>query len=157
MKHWNLDKEALVNRYHQGEPVSAICSDAGIARSTFYGWIKLHTTTVTEAGNKVSAAELIKLKQANERLSNMVQVLQKVDCRFSAPPKEKLYALEKLYGQFCVHVLCDAFGVDRGTYYNHVLRNKKKINSYVHLTERVRLDGVNDANIVAMFCQVFMY
>ena len=130
MKHWNLDKETLVNRYHQGESVSTICADAGIARSTFYGWIKLHTTTVTEAGNKVSAAELIKLKKANERLSNMVQVLQKVDCRFSAPPKEKLYALEKLYGQLSVHVLCDAFGVDRGTYYNHVLRNKKKINSY---------------------------
>ena len=114
MKHWHLGKEALVNRYYQGETVSAICSDAGIARSMFCGWIKPHTTTTAEAGNRVSGAELIELKKANERLSNMVQVLQKVDCRFSAPPKEKLHTLEKFYGQFSIHVLYDAFGVDRG-------------------------------------------
>ena len=52
MKHWNLDKETLVNRYHQGESVSTIYSDAGISRSTFYGWIKLHTTTITGSKEK---------------------------------------------------------------------------------------------------------
>ena len=130
MKHTVMEKEKLVERYYQGESASTICWEKGIARSTFYTWLNIHKTTVTEAGNVVSPAAFLKLKKNNERLTKMVEVLQKVDCAFFAPPSEKLYALEKLYGQYSVRVLCDAFGVDRGTFYNHVLRNKKKNKSY---------------------------
>lgn len=124
------EKEALVKRYYQGDSVSAICLKTDIARSTFYSWLKPYKTTTSEAGNVVSPAVFYNVKRANERLTKMVEVLQKVDCAFSAPLNEKLYALEKLYGQYSVHVLCDAFGINRGTFYNHVLRNKKKNKSY---------------------------
>ena len=33
--------------------------------------------------------------------------------------------MEPLYGQFSVHTLCDALDVSRGTFYNHIFRNKK--------------------------------
>lgn len=130
MRHCAEEKERLVKRYYQGEAVSTICLETGIARSTFYTWLKPYKTITTEAGNVVSPAAFVKMMKSNERLSKMVEVLQRVDCAFSAQPKDKLYALEKLYGQYSVRVLCDAFGVDRGTFYNHVLRNKKKNKSY---------------------------
>ena len=38
--------------------------------------------------------------------------------------KEKLHELELLYGQYDVHTLCEALDVSRGTFYNHILRNK---------------------------------
>lgn len=38
--------------------------------------------------------------------------------------------IEKFYGQYNVHVLCDSLDVPRGTFYNHILRNKKDKNSY---------------------------
>ena len=38
--------------------------------------------------------------------------------------------MEKLYGQYSVHVLCDALQVARGTFYNHIFRNKRENNSY---------------------------
>lgn len=48
--------------------------------------------------------------------------------------KEKLQELAQLYGQYSVHVLCDALKVSRGTLYNHVLRNKKEI-LFIRLAE----------------------
>ena len=44
---------------------------------------------------------------------------------------QKLKELEKLYGKFSVRVLCEALDVSRGTFYNHILRNKKENTSYV--------------------------
>lgn len=48
----------------------------------------------------------------------------------SAPLKEKLYEIEKLYGKYSVHILCETLDVSRSIYYNHILRNKKQNNSY---------------------------
>ena len=58
-------------------------------------------------------------------MEDMVQVLKMVSCTVSSPLQEKLKAMEPLYGQFSVHTLCDALEVSRGTFYNHLFRNKK--------------------------------
>ncbi len=52
--------------------------------------------------------------------------------------KDKLYALEELYGQHSVHILCEALDVSRGTFYNHILRNKKQNTVYVQRKEELR-------------------
>ena len=48
----------------------------------------------------------------------------------SSPLQIKLGELEKLFGQYSVHVLCDSLDISRGTFYNHILRNKKDKNSF---------------------------
>ena len=65
------------------------------------------------------------LRRKVEKQAAIIQVLKSVNCTVSAPLKEKLTALEPLYGQFSVHTLCDALEVSRGTFYNHILRNKR--------------------------------
>lgn len=47
-------------------------------------------------------------------------------------------ALERLYGQFSVHVLCEALDVPRGTFYNHIKRNKRGNSSYAKHREELR-------------------
>lgn len=47
------------------------------------------------------------------------------NCTAHAPLKEKLCELKLLYGQYDVHTLCEALDVSRGTFYNHILRNKR--------------------------------
>lgn len=37
----------------------------------------------------------------------------------------KLPILEELYGQYSVHMICEALEVPRGTFYNHILRNER--------------------------------
>ena len=55
----------------------------------------------------------------------MIEILKTVKCNVQSPLQEKLCELEKLYGKYSVHVLCDALNVPRGTFYNHIKRNKR--------------------------------
>ena len=119
------EKQSLVARYHAGESVVEICAATGIARSTFYTWIKLCTTNATTTEHPISQQEFIKLKQKIQKLEQKVEILPKVNCTVSAPLQEKLKELAKLYGQYSVHALCEALCVSRGTFYNHIFRRKE--------------------------------
>lgn len=125
MRRSTEEKQSLVARYQAGESVAGICADTGIARSTFYTWIKPYTTTTTDSGHVVSQQEFIKMKQRIQKLEQKVEILQKVGCTASAPLQEKLQELSKLYGQYSVHALCEALCVSRGTFYNHIFQRKE--------------------------------
>ncbi|MEG0893622.1 MAG: IS3 family transposase [Oscillospiraceae bacterium] len=135
-------KQKLVTRYYSGESITDICKEMGVSRSTFYTWLKPYQSTVTEAGHTVTAAEFVKMKKKLEKLEQKLEVLQTVNCTVSAPLQKKLYALEALHGQYSIHILCEALKVDRGTFYNHLLRNKKDQSSYqfrrTELSEQIR-------------------
>lgn len=123
---WSTEeKQSMVARYRAGESVAEICADTGVARSTFYTWIKPYTTTTTDSGHVVSQQKFIKMKQRIQKLEQKVEILQKVGCTASAPLQEKLQELTKLYGQYSVHALCEALCVSRGTFYNHIFRRKE--------------------------------
>lgn len=64
------------------------------------------------------------LRRVN-KLENIVSILQTVNCIIHAPLREKLHELELRYGQYDVHTLFEALDVSRGTFYNHILRNKR--------------------------------
>lgn len=135
-------KVQLVMRYQNGEKITDICKEASISRSAFYTWLKPYQTAVTEAGYVVNAAEFVKMKKKLEKLEQKLEVLQTVNCTVSSPLQKKLYALEALHGQYSIHILCEALQVDRGTFYNHLLRNKKDQSSYQFrrndLSEQIR-------------------
>ncbi len=81
------EKYQLVARYHDGGSVSDICTESGVARSTFYTWLKPYKTTYTDAEYVVSAAEFVKMKQRMEKLERKLEVLQKVNCTVSSQGK----------------------------------------------------------------------
>ena len=123
---WSAEeKQSLVARYRAGESVAEICADVGVARSTFYTWIRPYTTTTTDSGHVVSQQEFNKMNQKIQKLEQKVEILQKVNCTASAPLQEKLQELAKLYGQYSVHALCEALCVSRGTFYSHIFRRKE--------------------------------
>ena len=125
MRYTTEEKRQLVMRHQNGESAAHICAETGIARSTFYSWIKPFQATVTETGVLVTPQAFDALRRRVEKQDAIIRVLKSVNCTVSAPLKEKLEALEPLYGQFSVHTLCDALEVSRGTFYNHILRNKR--------------------------------
>ena len=149
MKYTEEMKFKLVKRYYDGESVAAICAEQKIPSSTFYSWIKPYKVTYTDSGICVSGAEFVKIKNRVERLEKIIEVLQKVNCNIESPLKTKLNELEKLYGQYSVHVLCDSLQVARGTFYNHIFRNKRENNSYqirrAQLSEKI-LEIYNGSN-----------
>lgn len=62
-----------------------------------------------------------------------------MDCLPSAPLQDKLMAVEQLYGQYSVHQLCEALDIARGTFYNHILRNKRDNTWYAKRREELRV------------------
>lgn len=73
------------------------------------------------------------------RLESIVEILKSAPCTPKAPLRQRLYAAEQLYGKYNVHVICDAFDIPRGTFYNHVLRNKKDNTWHAKRREELRL------------------
>ena len=82
-----------------------------------------------------------------KRLESIISVLKSVECTVSSPQKERLREMERLHGQFSSRVLCDALEVPRGTYLNHIKRNKKDADSHHERREMLkkRISSIHDA------------
>ena len=131
-------KETAVKRYLSGGSASVIISEIGISRSTLYLWVKQSREAQKDNENFISVASYKRLQAKVKRLEEIIQIYKTVNCNYNSPLKDKLYALEELYGQHSVHILCEALDVSRGTFYNHVLRNKKQNTVYVQRKEELR-------------------
>ena len=61
------------------------------------------------------------------RLEEMLTFLKTCGCAPHDPLPEKLKTLERLYetGGHSVRVICEVLDVPRGTFYNHIFRNKR--------------------------------
>ena len=64
--------------------------------------------------------------------------MQKVFDVENIPTQVRLEELERLYGEYNVHNLCDALMVPRGTFYNHIKRNKRDNAWYAKRRESLR-------------------
>lgn len=136
-KYTEEQKQAVINQFTDGMSVVAIVSNTGIPRTTVYAWIKIYQTKQNK--KEVSLKNFRVLEAKVKRLEGIIEILQNVGCRVDDPLDIKLYALEQLYGQYSIHMLCDALKVSRGTFYNHVLRNKKDNTWYAKRREEYRL------------------
>ena len=125
MKISEKQKTELVSRYQSGESAKVICQENKIAKSTFYDWLKKYKITILPCGAETSAQEFMKLKSHAEKQRQLIELLHTVSCAPASPLQEKLNEMEKLHGQYSVHALCEALDVSRGTFYNHILRNKR--------------------------------
>lgn len=130
-------KHELVKRYYEGESASVICLQSCVPRSTFYTWVKAYKVVETVLDFEVSAVNYSRQKQRLDKLENMIEILRSVNCTITSPLQVKLKELEKLHGKYSVHVLCDSLDVARGTFYNHIYRNKKGNNSYIKRREKL--------------------
>ena len=131
------EKQALINRYLSGESISSILADTPVSRSTLYTWIKQHRDHPNQP-KEFTMKNFRILENKVKRLEGMVKILQTADCTATSPLNEKLVALEALHGQYSVHMLCEALDVSRGTFYNHIFRNKKGATTYAARREELK-------------------
>lgn len=125
MKYSNEEKLSIITRYQQGERITALSNELAISRSTLYRWLKSFPSDSIGKPLKFSYQEYASLQRKVEKLQNIITILKSADCLVSAPLKERLHALEPFYGKYEVHTICEALDVDRGTFYNHILRSKR--------------------------------
>ena len=124
MKYDPSVQHELITRLKNGESPTALSKSSGISRSTIYRW-KNEESTVSAKEKLYTKHDIAVLERKVKKLESIVQILKTVDCTIHSPLQDRLNALEKLHSDYDVHTLCDALNVARGTYYNHILRNKR--------------------------------
>lgn len=72
------------------------------------------------------------------RLEGIIEIINKANILPNSPLNDKLYAAESISDDYSVHMLCEALDIPRGTYYNHILRNKRDNTWYAKRRETLR-------------------
>ena len=117
-------KHELITRLKNGESPTSLSRNLGLSRSTIYRW-KNDSTSTTVKEKLYTSHDISSLERRIKKFENIIQILKTVDCTVHAPLRDRLNEIEKLHGDYDVHTLCEALEVSRGTYYNHILRNKR--------------------------------
>ena len=144
------EKQAILDRYiSKSESPTSIIKSVGISKSTFYKWLSDYKREQAEAKRKGLTLRSFNLLEAKvKRLEGIIEIIKKANVLPNAPLQQKLYVAEKLSGEYSVHMICDALDIARGTYYNHVLRNKRDNTWYAKRREelRIKIQEIFDEN-----------
>lgn len=134
------ERQETIDRFISGESAVDILADTGIPKSTFYNWLHIYQEEKKTLNKRtVNIRNFHLLENKVVRLENIIEILKSANCTPKSPLKQKLCAAEQFYGKYSVHVICDAFDIPRGTFYNHILRNKKDNTWYAKRKEELRL------------------
>lgn len=126
-KYYSPDlKTRIVLSYLGGKTISELASENRISRSTIYIWIKEAQTKEDIKPIPVNLRTFHDLKVRCHRLEIIIEILKSAPCCVSAPLRERLEAIQEMSSTYNVNILCDALNVAKGTYYNHIKRNKKE-------------------------------
>ena len=124
-RYTNEFKENMVTTYLKGASISALSQQYGISRSTIYLWIAEAQHQETAKENQVNLRTFHDLKKRCQRLETIIEILKSAPCCPSASLPEKLEAIQEMSSTYNVNILCESLNVAKGTYYNHIKRNKK--------------------------------
>lgn len=121
------EKEAIVQRFKDGETVTELVKTTRFSRSSIYSWIKESKLSLPE---HIKLKDFSRLKMQYRRLQIVIEILQTAPCTATAPLRERLETIEQMSQEYNVNILCFALKVAHGTYYNHILRNKRENSVY---------------------------
>lgn len=139
-RHSLKEKENAIKRYVKDrESPLTIIKDIGISKSTFYKWLSEYQNEQKQSDRKNLTLRNFKLLEAKiARLEGIIEIIKKANILPNSPLKDKLYAAEIISDDYSVHMLCEALDIPRGTYYNHILRNKRDNTWYAKRRETLR-------------------
>ena len=139
-RHSLEEKENAIKRYVKDrESPLTIIKDIGISKSTFYKWLSEDQDKQKQSDHKILTLRNFKLLEAKiARLEGVIEIIKKANVLPNSPLKDKLYAAESISDDYSVHMLCEALDIPRGTYYNHILRNKRDNTWYAKRRETLR-------------------
>ena len=118
-------KRKVILRYEKGESIKSLSQDLNIAQSTIYHWRKLYRSIQTPQ-RTYTPKEFDAISRRLEKLEHEMEIIQATGYLEEVPLQQKLKTLEQMYrienSPYSVHELCEALGVARGTFYNHIFR-----------------------------------
>ena len=122
-------KIKTIRRYEKGESIKALSQELHISQSTLYQWRKEYCS-IEMPNRTYTPAEFDAMARRLKKLEHYMAIIHQSGYLSSVPLQKKLATLEELYNRpdnpYSVHALCDALGVARGTFYNHIFRRAER-------------------------------
>lgn len=117
-------KQTVINEYLNGTSILKISKTYKIARSTIYIWLKKFENQ-TRITKELTLRDIHDLKIKIDRQQKIIEIIKLSGCSSTSSQLEKYDAITRLSDRYNVHTLCEALDVAKGSYYNHIFRNKK--------------------------------
>lgn len=139
-RHSLEEKQSAIKRYIKDrESPLKIIKDIEISKSTFYNWLSEYQNEQKQSDHKKLTVRNFKMLESKiARLEGIIEIIKKANVLPNSPLKDKLSVAESLSKNYSVHMLCEALDIPRGTYYNHILRNKRDNTWYAKRREALR-------------------
>ena len=130
-------KRKVIKRYEHGESIQALSQELNISQSSIYHWRKLYCS-IQAAERTYTPKEFDVISRQLQKLEHEMEIIRLSGYLAEVPLKTKLETLEKLHQEniYSVHELCEALGVARGTFYNHIFR---RVDRSVYEEEKTQL------------------
>lgn len=139
-RHSLEEKQSAIKRYIKDrESPLKIIKNIEISKSTFYNWLSEYQNEQKQSDHKKLTVRNFKMLESKiARLEGIIKIIKKANVLPNSPLKDKLSVAESLSKNYSVHMLCEALDIPRGTYYNHILRNKRDNTWYAKRREALR-------------------
>lgn len=118
-------KKQIVQEHFAGNTITKLAKEHSLSRSTIYSWIKQYGKAIKRT-KPINMREYNDLQQKCEQLEKMVEILQQAPCTVTAPLSERYALVQDLSDKYSVSLLCKTMKVAKGSYYNHIFRNKNE-------------------------------
>ena len=117
-----------------------------IPKSTFYRWLKDYNDSQKQKTKTVNIRVYNAMEGKIQRLKGIIEILKTAECSPRSPLQIKLHVAEELSKKYNVRMVCESLDIPRGTFYNHVLRNKRSNTWYAKRREelRIRIKEIHD-------------
>lgn len=136
-KHYSTEtKIKIIQQYSQGVSISELSKNSGASRSTIYQWIDKNKQTVCKNQN-LNLRDYHDLVIKCERQQKIIEILKSSPCTVSAPLRERYEVIKTFKATYSETLLCDALNVSKGSYYNHIFRNKNEANQFAQKEEEI--------------------
>ena len=139
----DMQKADIVAQYWRGKPVTRICEEYCVSKTTVYGWIRpCAVKKEAAAGGKdlFIQKEMTNLQNRMTRLNTIIEILGEADCQRNSSLEDRLVEFSRLKNQYGTNVLLEALNISKGTYFNRILHAEPLSSQerYAHISKEVR-------------------
>jgi transposase-like protein len=121
----NETKAEIIKKYLSGVKASDLVKEHGIARSTIYKWIK-ESSDCQKQVHKINMRDYFELKRRCQQQEKIIEILQNAPCAVNSSLQVRYDYIQSCSDKYSVNILCKAMKVAKGSYYNHIFRNKNE-------------------------------
>lgn len=121
-----FERKKLIDQFKASDNKTQFALDHHIPSSTLYRWSKQNDLIEAYDGTTINVKMYLEALRSNEKMQQIIEILQRSHCTVSSSLAEKMAEMERLTDIYSKRVLCSAFLVDRSTFYNHLNRNKRE-------------------------------